>query len=221
MGLCCTKQCLLCVFRSFPIHYSTAQEQQWEEDRLRSWEEKKSIFPKSYQQCQCQSTRLSKCVFLKDLFRNDSALLKKAGNVNVSIASMDSIPTKHTIFSTWYSVEPTLGDNCILVVEGEGSGALWIATFKEVDRAIFSEMHRRSTEARSEGEKGGVMERDGKKRGKQLVNVADHLCISQGIKSLLSVYCASRLRFFRSRSSCFLKTGTEELCGMQDLQKLN
>ena len=126
-------------------------------------------------------------------------------NVNVSIAWMDSIPTKHTIFSTWYGVEPTLGDNCILVVEGEGSGTLWIATFKEVDRAIFSEMHQRSTEARSEGEKGGVMERDGKKRGKQLVDGADHLCISQGIKSLLSFYCASRVHFFRALPNAFLK----------------
>lgn len=32
---------------------------------------------------------------------------------------MDSIPTKHTISSTWYGAEPTLGDNCILVVEGK------------------------------------------------------------------------------------------------------
>lgn len=49
---------------------------------------------------------------------------RRLENVNVSIASIDSIPTNHTIFSTWYGVEPTLGDNCILVVEGEGSGAL-------------------------------------------------------------------------------------------------
>lgn len=49
------------------------------------------------------------------------------------------------------------------------------------------------------------MERDGKKRGKQLVNVADHLCISQGIKSLLSLHCASRLHFFGADSHAFLK----------------
>lgn len=37
----------------------------------------------------------------------------------MSIYWMNSILTKHTIFSTWYGVEPTLGNNCISVVEGK------------------------------------------------------------------------------------------------------
>lgn len=72
---------------------------------------------------------------------------------------------------------------------------------KGVDRAIFSEMHWRSAEARSEGGREGrsnrERERDGKERGEQLVNVADHLYISQGIQSLLSCCCASRLGFVK------------------------
>lgn len=39
--------------------------------------------------------------------------------------------------------------------------------------------------------------RDGKKRAEQLANVADQLYISQGIKSLLFCYCASRLDFVK------------------------
>lgn len=44
---------------------------------------------------------------------------------------------------------------------------------------------------------GGVTERDGKERGQQLVNVADHLDISQRIQSLLFCYCAPRLDFLK------------------------
>lgn len=63
---------------------------------------------------------------------------------------------------------------------------------KGFDRAIFSEMHWRRAEARSEGGRSN-RERDGKERGQQLVNVADHLGISQGIQSLL--FNLSQVRF--------------------------
>ncbi len=46
-------------------------------------------------------------------------LIAQGEKVNISIPRMDSIPTKHTISSTWCGAEPTLGDNCILVVEGK------------------------------------------------------------------------------------------------------
>lgn len=67
---------------------------------------------------------------------------------------------------------------------------------KGFDRAIFSEMHWRRAEARSEGGRSNG-ERDGNERGQQLVNVADHLGISQGIQSLLFCYCAPRLDFLK------------------------
>lgn len=53
--------------------------------------------------------------------------------------------------------------------------------------------------AQREGGRGGVTEREREmeRRGEQLVNVADHLYISQGIQSLLSCCCASRLGFVK------------------------
>lgn len=81
---------------------------------------------------------------------------------------------------------------------------LRIATFKEADRAIFSEMHWQSAEARSDRERGGVTQSDGGRRAQQLVNVADQSYISQGIKSLLSCYCSFQIRFCETVSNAFL-----------------
>lgn len=77
-------------------------------------------------------------------------------------------------------------------------------------------MHWRSDEAHSEGERGGVTERGGKKRGEQLVNVADNLYFSKGIKGPAFLPLWFQVTF----CECFLITGTAEPCCMVDLEEL-
>lgn len=93
---------------------------------------------------------------------------------------------QNTISSTCYSIEPTLGNNCILVVKG-----------KEVARCESPPL-KRLTEQSSLKCIGGSLEhaqkgseeeyRDRKKIGEQLVNVADYLCFSQGIRTLFILH---------------------------------